>query len=314
MKKSQLGQLRYPKRSVDGQRALQPLANGYRAILWSIIGDLDYFTKVLGLPRSTLATGPCALCRCTGSGVNTWMDFRECAPWRLLQWTAHEWRNWDNRSQSPLFQFEGFSPFLISLDWMHCKYLGHDQQVYGSILSLLCRRVMPGDAVSNVKQLWNEIQAFYKDNNVPVRFRYLNRLSMFERKSPQYPKLRGKAAEVKYLAGALLCIWKKFHNPCFLVHRQIALYLKLNLEVEDLLTINKKELALPPDDAVKFEKTCTAMLLVLTQIAEHFIEDRFFNITQKAHFLQHISILSRFLSPRLTWCFMGEDMQKKCLA
>ena len=303
--------LRYHARSVEGRRALHHLADGYRGILWSVIGDLDYMAKTLLLPRSTLASGPCALCKCTGSGATTWMDFRPTATWRTLLWTAHDWRNWPGRSQSPLFQDEGFSPFLISLDWMHCKYLGHDQHTFGSILSLLVRHVMAGNPQENLKQVWNEIQKFYKENNTPVRFRYLNRLSMFERKSPQYPKLRGKAAEVKHLAGALEHCWKKIYNPNLQVNRQIALYLKLNLELEDLLTVNRDELALPPDDAAKFEQTCTAMLLLLTQIAEHFIADRFFNITQKAHFLQHISLLSRFLSPRLTWCFMGEDMQKR---
>jgi hypothetical protein len=53
------------------------------------------------------------------------------------------------------------------------------------------------------------------------------------------------------------------------------------------------------------------MLLLLSNIAEHFIADKLFNLTQKSHFMQHISLLARFLSPRLTRCFMGEDMQRR---
>ena len=34
---------------------------------------------------STLEKGPCCLCRCRGKGPNTWMDFRDNAPWRDLQ-------------------------------------------------------------------------------------------------------------------------------------------------------------------------------------------------------------------------------------
>jgi len=85
----------------------------------------------------------------------------------------------------------------------------------------------------------------------------------------------------------------------------------LNVEVEEMLITYREELSLPLLEAKQFEDAFTAMLLLLTSIAEHFLVDRLFNITQKAHFLQHCSILSRFLNPRLTWCFQGEDMQKR---
>ena len=84
------------------QKAKAPLANGYFATLWGILGDLDYLTKALLLPRSTLASGPCSLCRCTGSGPYTWCDFRPTAAWRTVCWTAHGWRQWPGRSRSPL--------------------------------------------------------------------------------------------------------------------------------------------------------------------------------------------------------------------
>ena len=303
--------LRYAPTTAQGRRALTPLANGYRGCLWSIVGDLDYLFKVLLLPRSTLQSGPCSLCQCTGSGDTTWMDFRDGAPWRLTIWTAEQWRLWPQRSPCPLFSPDGYSALLVALDWMHAKYLGHDQHVYGSILSLLVRHCMPSSPVENLKAVWKDIQEFYTQHRTACRYRYLNRLSMFERKAPQYPKLRGKAAEVKYLCGPLEFVWRKYHKSHLLVHRQIALYLKLNLEIEEMLIVYKNELALPTHAAEQFEKTLSSMLLILTQIAEHFIADRFFNITQKAHFLQHISLLSKFVSPRLTWCFMGEDMQKR---
>ena len=302
---------RYLRTSAEGQRALSPLAGGFRGTLWSILGDLDYFQKILHLPNSTLARGPCPLCRCKGAGDTTWYDFRPTAPWRGLLWTAAEWRAWDQRSRSPLFSMPGFSPHLIALDWLHCKYLGHDMLVYGSVLSLLVRHVIAGDPLENLKLIWADIQQYYKDFNVPSRFRYLNRLSMFERKAGQYPKLRGKGAEIKYLCGPMWHVWNKYHKPHLRVHRQILLYLKMNNELEDILITYKHELALPSDVADTFANTCTGMLLVLSTVAEHFIGERLFSLTQKSHFLQHISLLARYLNPRLTWCFMGEDMQRK---
>ena len=310
--------MRYNAESEQGGRALQPLAGGFYAIVWAIIGDLDYMNKTLLLPRSTLASGPCCLCRCVGSGPLTWMDFRPTAPWRGVLWKAYHWRLWPGRSPSPLFELlPHFSPWLISHDWLHCKYLGHDQLVYGSVLSLLVRHVLPGNnAQANLAQIWRDIQWHYSQYPVPVRFKYLNKLSMFERKHPAYPKLRGKGAEVKYLCGPLLYCWQKYHSEHLQVHRQILLYLQLNNEIEETLIVYRLETALPPAEADKFEHTVTTMLLLLSSIAEHFLAERLFNITQKAHFLQHLSLLSRFVSPRLTWCFQGEDMQKRmsCLA
>ena len=274
------------------------------------MGDLDYFAKALGLPRSTMQAGPCSLCRCKGSGPYSWMNFSVDAAWRSVIWTAHGWRNWPERSKSPLFSMEGFSPHLIALDWMHNKYLGHDQVTYASILVLLTHHVLRSSPASNTQTIWKQILEYYKSHHTPSRYRCL-KLSMFLRKAPAYPKLRGKAAEIKWLAGPLLWLWEQHMNKNLYVHQQILVYLKLNLEVENILTDFKDSMAFPPDIADKFEHTVTTMLLVLSGIAEHFLADKLFSITQKAHFCQHISMMSRFLSPRLTWCFCGEDMQKR---
>ena len=304
--------LRYGANTDAGRRALQPLADGYFAVCNSVLGDLDYMCKVLLLPRSTTEKGPCPLCRCRGKGPYTWCDFRPEALWRTVQWTTAERRAWPERSKSPLWDMENFSPWVIALDWMHMKYLGHDQLVYGSIFSLLTKFAMGGGSpLANLQILWRDIQSYYNSHQVPCRFRYLNKMSMFQRKEGQYPKLRGKAAEIKWLFGPMLYLWEKYHKPALQVHRQILLYLKLNYQVEEALVIHREALALPPEAASNFENSVTTMMLLLTSIAEHFLADRLFNITQKAHFIQHISILARFVSPRMTWCFVGEDMQKR---
>ena len=265
----------------------------------------------MDLPRSTLATGPCSLCRCRGSGNLSWCDFRSTAGWRGVLWSAAEWRLWPGRSRCPLFDDENFSPWLLAMDWMHAKYLGHDMQVYGSILSLLVHHCLPGSAEHNLNVIWQDIVQFYKTHNTPVRFKYLNRLSMFEKKSSKYPKLRGKAAEIKYLAEPLLHVWEKYYRPQLGVHRDIRLYLKLNAQVEEQLIANKELTSFPDEQAALFEHGVTSMLLLLTRIAEHFLTEKLFNITQKAHFMQHTALLVKHLNPRLLWCFMGEDMQQR---
>lgn len=304
---------RYDKASVSGKRALKQLASGHYGVLWGVLGDLDYMNKVLLLPKSTLASGPCSLCKCTGSGPLAWTDFRKTAGWRGVQWTAAEWRVWPGRSKSPLFDYPNFSPWNICMDWLHAKYLGLDQLVYGSILSLLCYHVMApkGTPQYCLGLVWTEIQRCYKMWDTPCRYRYLNRLSMFQRRTPQYPKLRGKGAEIKYLCRPLLSVWEKFSNPQLKIHKLIHLYLKINCEVEEMLITHKMEMSLPSEEAAKFEELVEHMLLVLTSIADHFIGDKLFGLTQKAHFIQHLALLAKYLNPRVVWCFMGEDHQKR---
>ena len=38
--------------------------------------------------------------------------------------------------------------------------------------------------------------------------------------------------------------------------------------------------------------------------------DRLFNITFKAHCLAHCGIRGQTISPRLSWCYLGEDRMK----
>ena len=67
---------------------------------------------------------------------------------------------------------------------------------------------------------------WYSQHPVPVQFRYLTKLSMFIRKSG-YPKLRGKAAEIRWFSGPMKYIWDMYHNPAIEIQRRtFAFYAK----------------------------------------------------------------------------------------
>ena len=227
--------LRYAPHTPEFQKAGKLLADGYFACLWSLLGDLDYLTAALGLPRYSLAKGCCSLCQCTLAGEHTWTNFQPNAPWTSTMWQPSAWRAWPGRSQCPIFELDGCSCATAALDWMHCKYLGLDQYMHGSTLHLLCHYVMRGTPQENIAALWGDIQEYYKANNTPVRYRHLNRLRMFDRAS-KYPKLRGKAAEIRYLSGAVLHAFSKHMNERLLVHREIKLMHWLNHRLEIILS------------------------------------------------------------------------------
>ena len=306
------GCVRYKEGSVEALRAGSWLAGGWKGVLWALTGDLDYFNAMLGTPNYSAVGGPCMHCKCTGTGAATWTDFRPQAMWRNTRWEADVWRNWDERSKCILLTLPGASCWSIAYDWVHVKYLGVDQYIFGSVMALLVSMVMPNDANQNLQNCWDFLKTFFKNHATPTPFRYLSKLSMFIR-TGKYPKLRGKASEIRHFGPALLALWSRHQNPHLVLHQRITLMLKQNVHLEEMITFHKDDFALPPGPAQEFEETANSMLLLLSQVADHFVEEgmKCFDITSKCHMLQELAILSRSINPKVTWCFMGEDQMQR---
>lgn len=155
--------------SAEGMKSDKNLANGYFGMLFALVGDLDYFAKYLGMPRWSLSSGPCALCRCARDGANSWLDCRLQAGWIGTTWTARSWLQWPAKSQCKIFMAPGVSICTLALDWMHCKYLGSDMYLYGSILYLLVFQILKGASpLSNLNQCGVYIRKYQRDNRSPT--------------------------------------------------------------------------------------------------------------------------------------------------
>jgi hypothetical protein len=308
--------LRYSQYSEQGQKALFPLAGGFFGVLWAILGDLDYMVKILDLPNFKSKVNPCTLCKCSGVGDNSWTDFRPNAKWLKQCWTAFEWLAWEDRSKNPLFTLPGVTCLTVCLDYMHMKYLGSDQYQFGSVLYVLVFKVMKsqGSPLENLTRIHHVIRAFYKVNKTPVQYRYLNKLTMFVKKK-NFPKLRGRASEIRHFGPALLHVWQHYYNPGILWHRRIELMLKCNIKMERILTNHASAVVLPKNAADDFQCAAFSMAQLQTQVAEHFLTEggqHLFDITSKIHMVLHTALLSHHISPRRVWCFMGEDFMHCC--
>ena len=254
---------------------------------------------MLKLPNFNSAR-PCGLCRCSLAGANSWSNFSKTAPWRSQLWTLTSWKAWENRSPCPLFQLSYCSALTVHLDYMHCKYLGVDQYTYASVLALLCCQIMGGTPQENLNQCWRTIKEYYAAHNIRIQYKYLNKLTMFLRKSGT-PKLRGKAGEIRHVAPAISHLWSMHMDPNLEIHKQIDMLLRFSVRMEELITINKEEVAFPQAEAKKFTAACENMLSLHASLANHFAEEQInlFTLTSKCHMLQHIALLSRCLNPRL---------------
>ncbi|CAE7780475.1 unnamed protein product [Symbiodinium necroappetens] len=304
---------KYRNGSPEQKRALTPLAGGYYCVLLGIIGDLDWFHGVLKLQHYGSSKNPCCLCKAQAKGPLTYTNFKSDAPWRATIWKAKDWIADPSRSQNPIFRVPSTSCHVVAMDLMHVKYLGCDMYMLGSVIWLLCHLVLPNDPAENLRVVWHKLKECYVKLGIPAsqRFRGLLKASMYTRKKG-YPKLRGKAYEVRHLIRPMLDTWLFFCNSRLHVHQQISLMLKQNVLMESVLTDYKEALQFPAKAAQAFRDATTNMLLLHAAVATHFAHSgiQVFDLTSKFHLLQHIADYSEYISPRVVWCFSGEDLMR----
>ncbi|CAE7471903.1 unnamed protein product [Symbiodinium sp. CCMP2592] len=295
---------RFPEGSIQLERAGTPLAGGFFGVVWSLIGDLDYFTQFLQLPNYNNKSMPCSMCRTTLSGLTTWSNFQVGAAWRGTMWRPDAWHAWAGRSRNPIFSIPGVSACNICADYMHCKFLGTDAVQFGSVMSFLVFEVMnEGSPEDNLAACWRFIREYYRMHQTAVRFRSMSRLTMFVRKTGG-PKLRGKAGELRYFGEVLLALWTTYCSNELELHKKITLLLKSNVFMERKLTETKGQTSMEDEDADELNQACSDMLVLQSDLARHFAEHGklYFTLTSKAHQLQHACLLASVLNPRTVPC------------
>ena len=305
----------YHHSTPEGRKAGTPLAGGYFGVLLQLSGDLDYFHKWLGLPQSTTHSKPCALCKAQYSGTNSWLDNRPGSPWQNTILTAANWQSWWTTDCS-LFKLPGMTSMSIALDLMHNFYLGWLQYFFGSVFWLLCFECLDLAPLSNLHTIWNFIKEAQQGDNSRHKYRHrLDKLSMFVKKTG-FPKLKGRASDIRGLDKALLSCWQQFMIPENMQHKQVEAFLKLLLEVNDTLNDFSPKYGfwkVPQEHWQNLKQKACAMAQLHVQLSEHYQElgVSLFNITSKTHFTLHSIFLAKDLHPSLTWCFKGESMMKK---
>ena len=148
-------------------RAGNPLANGFRAILYVLKGDLDYLQKSLGLPAHN-ATEPCSWCPCNISSLPWW----EMRLWLQLDRYLYTAAN-ILPHMCALFRVPGVSLVTLAPDWQHDKNMGTDMYFYGTVLHMLCYRILGDTPARNLEKVTADIKEAYQELGIPVRFQNL---------------------------------------------------------------------------------------------------------------------------------------------
>lgn len=201
---------------------------------------------------------------------------------------------------------------------MHVKHLGTDMYYLGSCLHLLCYSLIPCDPTDALAIVLRQCKDYWGRHNVSPADTYGKlKLSMFiDIKSPanSYPKLKGKAAEVKHLVPALATVWEHWMEPDDPIHQQILLGLRKSAEIDSILHRNASANSLPAADRDAFASSIWIFLACQTSAARYFSDrgELEFDITVKSHCLAHCAMEAEYINPRKGWCYSGESFMNKC--
>ena len=230
---------RYGRFSDEGKKATTDLAGGYFGCLLQLCGDLDYNARWLGLPRWSNHAKPCALCMATFRGPLSWTDNRPSALWISSCLTIANWREYCE-TECEIFDLPGMSGLSVAMDYTHNMFLGWLQYLYGSVFYLLVHVILPGEALENLTAIGEFITNFQDENYTEHKYSHrLDKLSMFMKKSG-YPKLRGKAVDIRGLDKTMLALWSKHMHVTDRAHRQIRLVLDHNVRIASVKTSHSR--------------------------------------------------------------------------
>ena len=128
-----------------------------------------------------------------------------------------------------------------------------------------------------------------------------------------FPRLKGKAAEIKNFVPALAWVWHFWMDEDELSHRQIELGLRMSARIDAILADNVFTNILPEAQRQEFSHCVWVFLACQNAAAMHFggQGDVLFDVTIKSHHLAHWALEVNHINPRRGWCYAGEAFMNR---
>jgi hypothetical protein len=135
-----------------------------------------------------------------------------------------------------------------------------------------------------------------------------------EQPTKEYPRLKGKAAELRHFGRPLLAVWNKHMTDMDPKHVAVKKALERSVRAEDILDESSLHVgAMPHDAAQELCSTTAEFLLIFSYLNREYLSAEtpvlLFSITVKAHMLMHLALQCSHMNPVTGWCYMGEDFQ-----
>ena len=167
-----------------------------------------------------------------------------------------------------------------------------------------------GTPQDNLNHVWSRIQSAYGSMGSTADTYKKITLSMFNNGPGVYPMMRGKAGCIRTFNKVLHTVWLEGLNPSDDMHVRVALLLETSICIDEIVSSHTRVFKLPAAVAdTLFAKTC--LYCQLATSLSNYAGVKLFNVTQTFHFLVHIGWSARYINPRISWCWMGEDYMAK---
>ena len=282
---------------------------GFRCLVWSLLGDLDYFANDLGFPHWSRHEF-CWMCNCSKVDMTRyWMDFRDDPNWVIK--TADELRDNPPTDNLLVLGIPGvMAGFLPALDILHTIDQGVAVRLAGGVLHCWCYDGPSSEAAGKLQSLWCEVQAAYGTLGTKEKLTNLI-LSMFTNvKSPHAapPVLKCKAAECRHLIPALALVARsKVVADC-----PLSVHIAASLECLSrfyFAVTSSTDIVLPEAIARQAESMLNQCLLHCSWLYQwsNANDNCKFHLVPKHHFAKHLAASCKFLNPVKTWTYKSED-------
>jgi hypothetical protein len=305
----------YAPESAEAQLAGLDLAGGFFGIPFLLKGDWEHFAKSFGL-RPATARECCDWCTCRkgrGTDPRNWpTNFGQSATWKTGLLSATQWRNRNDGLLHSLFvAFPFLSNQNVEGDEMHIIHLGVTQVALGSVLHLLAYEVLPRTPAQNIEAVWHEVCMEYRASGIDAQFSNLGLKSFCDPAAPNFhfPRLKGKAAECKWLVKPLRAVWHRHMDPNSPDHVLVLQLLDEQLRIQDLLDEESSAYHMNPASAEELVLAVDSFLAVYARLAQRadLAHRLLWNAVPKLHALWHFARQAAWLHPRRGACYQDED-------
>lgn len=288
------------------QLAGSSIANGWRFLLWQLVGDLEYYANVLKLPHWTRHEF-CWWCDCSRvTPGKLWVDFSDNPGWQMLSADTMRQRS---PSAHPFFlQIPGCAPALRSaLDGMHTVEFGLAARLAGSVFHCwVFEANQPRTAAADrLAVVWRSVRAAYITLNVHERLNNLLLNQFCDAKNPwaHPPVMKCHAGELRHLIPALALVARQRSRGAA---RDEHICKALECLATFYMVCDEQDMFMEQaawETAFEMMKQCLQHYAWLHRL-ENSVR---FHLVPKLHFCYHLAWFCRWQNPRSFWTYKNED-------
>ena len=306
----------WPSGSADDVLGGSDLAKGFFAVVWLIKGDIEHLANKMNL-RHFASNQFCDFCTSDKTAAQPlWpFNFGPDSLWKHQMLDANQWRALNPEAHCIFQKMPFLSQLNVEPDELHVLHLGVSQYIAGSVLWLLTYRLLTGSPVDNINLVWDLVSQFYSNHQTRCQYSQLSLGSFHDPRKVrgEYPRLKGKGAEIKGVIPALRSIWFQFRRDGCPEDQWCQQVLDDLCTVQEILDEDPTSLFLGAGRPAALMSAVDSMFKFYTRLANHADAkgDLLWSMVPKFHWLWHLSRRSQYLHPRRGACLLDEDFVGK---